>query len=97
MKFMCRWKVHEGKRREVQEMFAKMDLDEYKNQQGPKIKLLGRWHDFVGVGGWALSETDDQEAMNLWLTNWSGVCDFEITPVVEDDEAHATMRKHFSK
>ncbi len=95
MKFMGRWKVHQDKRRDVKEMFAKMDLDEYKNQHGPEIKLLGRWHDLVG--GWGVFETDNQEAMNLWLGLWADVCDFEITPVVEDDEAHATQRKHFSK
>lgn len=97
MKFMGSWKIHEDKRHEVLDMFAKMDLEEYKTQHGPEIKFLGRWHDLARLRGWLLFETDNLEAVNLWLTIWTGVCDIEIAPVVEDDEAHATMRKFFSK
>jgi hypothetical protein len=97
MKFLGYWKIHGDKHHDVYDMFSKMDLDEYKTQHGSEIKLLGRWHDLMGCRGWGFFETDNQEALNLWITNWTGVCDFEITPVVEDDEAHATMRKYFSK
>jgi len=97
MKFMCHWKIHGDKRHDAYEMFSKMDLNEYKTQHGPEIKLLGRWHDLVGLQGWGVFETDNQEAMNLWITNWTDGFDFEMAPVVEDDEAHATMRKYFSK
>ena len=97
MKFMGHWKIHKDKRHDVRDMFSKMDLDEYKNQHGPEINFLGRWHDLVGVGGWLLFETDNQEAVNLWLTHWTDVCDIEITSVVEDDEVHATYRKYLSK
>jgi hypothetical protein len=97
MKFMVKWKIHEDKRQEVMDMFAKMDLEEYKTHHGPEINLVGRWHDIVRLQGWMVFETDNQEALNLWLTTWIAVCDFQIAPVVEDDEAHETVRKFLSK
>ena len=96
MKFMAAWKIHEDKRHQVLEQFAQMSLEEYKTQHGPTIKFIGRWHDIPRLRGVLVFETDDTEALNLWILKWNSVCDIEVVPVVEDDEAHATMKKHFS-
>jgi hypothetical protein len=94
MKFMVNWNIHEDKRHEVLELFAQMSLDDYKSQQGPSVKVIGRWHDLVRTCGVVIFETDDPEALNLWLLNWSDFCDFDIAPVLDDDEAHAAAKKY---
>ena len=32
-------------------------------------------------------------ALGHWLLQWNADCDFEITPVLDDDEAHALAQK----
>lgn len=93
MKLMILWQIHPDRRHDVLATFAEMDLDDYLAQQGPAIEVLGRWHDLVNFTGVAICETDDTEALGLWLMKWNAVCDFEIVPVLDDAEAHAAARK----
>ena len=93
MKLMIHWQIHHDKRHDVLTAWAGMDLDDYRTQQGAAIKVLGRWHDLINLTGVAICDTDDAEALALWLMKWNAVCDFEIVPVLDDEEAHAAAQK----
>ena len=56
------------------------------------VTMLGRWHAAAGRGGYILLESDDQAAIYRWAAEWHDVCDFDITPVVEDEEAAAVLQ-----
>jgi hypothetical protein len=70
-----------------------MELRDYQTQQGPSIQVLGRWHDIINMTGVVICETDDTEALGLWLAQWHAVCDFDIATVLDDEEAHVAARK----
>jgi hypothetical protein len=93
MKLMIHWKIPMDKRHEVLAAFAAMDLNDYQTQQGSAINVIERWHDVINCTGVVICETDDAQALGQWLMNWNAVCDFEIAPVVDDEEAHAIAKK----
>lgn len=95
MKFMVHWEVHLDKRQDVMAAFASMELADYKAGPGPKIKVVGRWHDVMNMTGFVLCEADDVGDMARWITQWHTVCDFDIVPVLEDEEAHALAREMY--
>lgn len=93
MKFMVHWEIHSDKRTDVLAAFAAMPLEEFQSQQGPDVRIIGRWHDIVGFTGVAICETSDTEALSLWLQKWAPVTDFDVVPVLDDGEAHAAAQK----
>ncbi len=56
-----------------------------------RVAMLGRWHAAAGRNGYILLETDDQAAIYRWASEWHDLCSFDITPVVEDEEAAAVL------
>ena len=54
--------------------------------------MLGRWHAAGGRHGYVLLESEDQTAIYRWTAEWNHVCGFDITPVVEDEEASAVLQ-----
>jgi Domain of unknown function (DUF3303) len=55
------------------------------------VKMLGRWH---GSGkGFVLAESDDIKAVFEWTNQWADLLEFEITPVMVDEEAGEVMRR----
>lgn len=52
----------------------------------PGVDMLGRWHNAAGNGGFFLVETDDPVALARWLQEWTDVIDFEVVPVVTDEQ-----------
>ncbi len=93
MKLMVRWQIHQDKRHDALAAFGAMALRDYQSQQGPAIKIIGRWHDVNNLTGVAICETNDASALGLYLLKWSTVCNFEIVPVLDDEEAHAAVTK----
>ena len=93
MKLMIFWELHPDKRHDVFAAFAGMDLKDYQSQHGSSIKLIGRWHDVINGTGVGICETDDAEALSLWLMKWHAVCDFEMVPVLDDEEAHKVAKE----
>jgi len=62
----------------------------------PGVKLIGRWHDLVAVGGWLICESDDISAVQSHALNWSGVLNIEIRPVVDDNEAKTMLKRKWN-
>ncbi len=50
------------------------------------VTMLGRWHDIAGKRAWILVDSDDSAALNAWAAAWSDHIDWQMSPVVEDEE-----------
>jgi hypothetical protein len=92
VKIMILWEIHPDKRHDVLAGFASMDLADYQSQQGPNIRVLGRWHDLSSGRGVGVVETDDPGALSTWLMSWNPAVDFEVAIVHDDAEAHALAK-----
>jgi hypothetical protein len=55
------------------------------------VKLVGRWHASAGRHGFLLLEGNDASAIYRFAAEWHDVCDFAVTPVVDDQEAGAVL------
>ncbi len=81
MTFMTTYKISPAHRNAAQQRF----------KQGgglpPKgVKMIGRRHKTDGSGGFALCETDDAVALAKWIQDWSDLLEFEIFPVLDDNQ-----------
>ena len=56
------------------------------------VSMLGRWHCAEGNGGFFLAETDDPAALARWLQDWTDLIDFEVTPVLTDEQFSEVIR-----
>ena len=55
------------------------------------VKLLGRWHDAGGMRGFMVSEAESAVDIAKWCREWTDVMEFEVTPVISDEELASTM------
>lgn len=86
MKFMLTWSLKPAHQKEAVARFLQTG-------GGPPqgVKMLGRWH---GPGvGFVLAETNDAKALYEWLSQWTDVLEFNVTPVVEDADAAEVLKK----
>jgi hypothetical protein len=95
MKFMASWRIPQDKRHETLKAFSKMTKEDDQADMGPKVKLIGRWHDLQRFTGVAICEADDAQAIASWMLNWNGVLDIEVVPVLDDEETREVGRKKF--
>ena len=95
MKFMMTWSSFPETRHDAAKGFAQM-TDDDDEADHPGVKLIGRWHDLVAVGGWLICESDDISAVQSWALNWSGVLNIEIRPVVDDNEAKTMLKRKWN-
>jgi hypothetical protein len=51
------------------------------------VEMKGRWHASAGRHGFILLEAEAEGPIYKWGAQWHDVCDFQIVPVVEDEEA----------
>jgi hypothetical protein len=49
------------------------------------VKLLSRYHNIDGLGGFAICETDDASALANWAIDWNGLLDVKITAIMDDE------------
>jgi len=59
---------------------------------GDGVTMLGRWHAAAGRFGFVLLEGDDVTAIYRYANEWHDVCDLDVTPVVDDEEAGAVLQ-----
>jgi hypothetical protein len=86
MKFMVTWIIPDGEAR--RDMTAEQDQE----MMGDSVTLIGRWHEVVSSAGVAIFESDSVAAVSNYLLNWNQVCDCDVTPVLDDEEARALGR-----
>ena len=95
MKFMMTWSSFPETRHDAAKGFAQMtNADDEADHPG--VKLIGRWHDLVAVGGWLICESDDISAVQSWALNWNGVLNMEVRPVVDDNEAKTMLKRKWN-
>ena len=95
MKFMMTSSSFPETRHDAAKGFGQMtDADDEADHPG--VKLIGRWHDLVAVGGWLICESDDISAVQSWALNWNGVLNMDVTPVVDDNEAKTMLKRKWN-
>lgn len=92
MKYMMHWSSDPETRHDAYKTFGQMsDADDQADHPG--VTLIGRWHDVVAGGGVLICESDSLSDVQAWALNWNGILDLDITPVVDDDECKAMLKK----
>jgi len=89
MQFMITWQMKPGKLHEALDLFSQMSEEQLRQQAGPSIHLIGRWHDLVRGKGVLIIQSDDPVAVSQWCLNWNSLLDFEIGLVHDDAETRA--------
>lgn len=51
------------------------------------VTMLGRWFTASHSKGFMLVEADDPKPMFRFIAEWSDIMDFQIEPVITDEEA----------
>lgn len=88
MKFMINWEVHPDQRMEALEAWCSMSAEE-RADTGDGVTLIGRWHNSSEFTGVLIVETDNAAALHAYLVPWSAVMDFDVSPVLDDEESAA--------
>ncbi len=57
------------------------------------VEMLGRWHSISGARGWVLASTNDPKALFRWVRSWADVLEFEVEPVLDDQEAAEVLQE----
>ena len=56
------------------------------------VTVHGRWFTASHSKGFMLAEADDPKALFRYASEWADIMDFEIEPVVTDDEAALVLK-----
>ena len=56
------------------------------------VTLLGRWFTAGHNKGFMLVETNDAKLLYRYVSDWTDIMDFEIDPVVTDEEAATVLQ-----
>ena len=57
------------------------------------VTLLGRWFTASHSKGFMLAETTDPKLLFKWTSEWADLVDFQIEPVVTDEEAGPILQE----
>jgi hypothetical protein len=91
MKFMLTWRLYPDKKVETMTGFSKMSTADDESDHGPKVTLIGRWHNVAAGTGVAICESDNADAVYRWGLNWTPMLDLTVEPVLDDREARAVI------
>ncbi|MGP8243392.1 MAG: DUF3303 domain-containing protein [Bryobacteraceae bacterium] len=91
MKFMVAWKIPPGCYKAAVERFLSTGAP---NPEG--VKTIGRWHAPGSACGWHVVEGEAAAVAQLEAA-WGDLLETQITPVIEDGEAAASLAKAHGK
>ena len=57
------------------------------------VTSLGRWFTASHNKGFMLVEADDPKSLFKYVSEWNDIMDFEIDPVVSDEEAASVLKE----
>jgi hypothetical protein len=87
MKFVVAWKIKPG--------CYKAAVERFLSTRAPDpdgLKTIGRWHAPGSATGWHAVEGDPSALAELAAT-WGDLIELDITPVLDDAEAAASLAK----
>ena len=87
MKFMVAWKIAPGCYKAAMERFLKTGAP-----APAGLKTIGRWHAPASAYGWHVVEGEVTAVAELEAF-WGDLLEVQITPVIEDQEAAASLAK----
>ncbi len=79
MLFAISWTFGPDVRDEVNARFVETGATPPEN-----VRMLGRWHSLGEGEGFCIAESDDPEAIGVWMQEWSDLLVFRVQPVVDD-------------
>jgi hypothetical protein len=91
MKFMLTWRLYPDKKVDAMTGFSQMTSADDEADHGPKVTLVGRWHNVAAGTGVAICESDDVDAVYRWGLNWAPMLDLTVEPVLDDAAARAVI------
>jgi Protein of unknown function (DUF3303) len=86
MKFMTTWSLGATQFKGANARFLETGAGPPKG-----ITMLGRWHGTKS--GFCLAETDDIKGLYEWISQWSDLLDFTVTPVMDDNELAEVLKR----
>ena len=92
MLFQVTWKMFNTKKMECYRLFSQMSPEDDKVDAGEDINIVGRWHTVGGGEGVCICETTNMTALTAWMSNWAGMCDIRVVPVVDDATVRYVVR-----
>lgn len=58
------------------------------------VETVARWHSAGGGNGWHVVETDDPQRITDFALKWGDLIEFDIAPVIDDEELVEIFQKH---
>ena len=86
MKFMVKWSIDQDKWVPILKAFTSMTPAQ-RADAGAGATIVGRWHDVNARCGVAIMEASTTAALAAYLNRWNTMCDLEVAPVLDDEEA----------
>lgn len=87
MKYMIEWRIPPGAFKTTVEAFLSGGAPVPEG-----LKSVGRWHVPGSVSGWHLVE-GSEDALAEHVAEWAGLIELDVTPVIEDEAAAASLGK----
>ena len=60
------------------------------------VKLLSRYHNLDGTGGFAVVESSDPTALADWALDWNGLIEIKITAIMDYETIGGLLGKKFA-
>ncbi len=81
MTFVVHWVFDPENRNQAQDRFKQTGAPPPEG-----VTMHSRWHAASGLEGWAVCESDDPVALCKWTQDWTDLLDFQVTPVINDEQ-----------
>ncbi len=89
-KYMIAWELPKENRNEAIDRF----MEGSRLQPPDGVTHIDRWHSAAGGLGWGIAEADDPKHIADWIHNWSDLIDYEVYPILNDEEMGEVFAKH---
>ncbi len=81
MFFHIQYSMSNGNRESAQQRFKETGA-----LPPDEVTLNSRYHSVNGDKGFLIAESSNIEAVGKWIQDWSDVLDFDVVPVLNDEE-----------
>lgn len=89
--YVIEWKFHQSKVLDGFNAFANMTQEQDEVDAGNN-RPLGRWHNLGNGTGIVIAASKSEADIESWASNWAGLCDCKIRPILTDQQARELVR-----